>query len=183
MSRRSSRFSQEHQNEKEIRERQRHEESIAYAKRQTDASERSLAFTKRSYVIGAAALLVAVIAIVMQFIASVEPMKTFALTVKTDKPEQAGIAFVPLFGEPGGAPLVVETGPLGKNGLFSGQTYDIFECSVTLPDGSQWLRYHRKQSADGTFWAPRTLLKTPFEPVFKLSTFMADSQVPDPPGS
>lgn len=87
---------------------------------------------------------------------------TYSLTVRTDSGLRPDLSYIPLFGEPAGQPQNLETGAYGQNGLVAGQTYDIFECSAKAPDGSMWLRYHRRaQSASQTWWAPRELLKAP----------------------
>lgn len=87
---------------------------------------------------------------------------TYALTVSAAGGHQPDVSYIPLFGEPGGEPQIIETGSAGQNGLITGQTYDIFECTAHSPDGSPWLRYHRQVgSATQIWWAPRQFLKAP----------------------
>lgn len=64
---------------------------------------------------------------------------------------------VPLFGEAGGHEQLLATGAAGQNGLIGGQTYQ-FDCRVTAPDGTPWLRYQRFGQ---TWWAPQQDLHPP----------------------
>jgi hypothetical protein len=65
--------------------------------------------------------------------------------------------FIPLFGEAGGVPQTIETGPLQQNALIGGQTYE-FDCWVIGRDGAQWLKYRRF----GHIWyAPQAKLHPP----------------------
>jgi len=62
-----------------------------------------------------------------------------------------------LYGEPGGQPQILETGPLGQNGFIGGQSCE-FECIVTISDGEQWLRFPR---GSRVWWAPRKFFHSP----------------------
>ena len=67
-------------------------------------------------------------------------------------------AVIPLFGEAGGSPAVLETGAAGQNGLIGGITYN-FDCWAIGLDRAEWLRYERFGQ---TWWAPRKYLHPPF---------------------
>jgi transposase-like protein len=77
---------------------------------------------------------------------------TYPLVVNGDE-----VHVVALYGEAGGEPQIIATGPGGQNGLIGGQTYN-FECTTVGRDGAVWLRYHRFGQV---WWAQRAALHVP----------------------
>jgi hypothetical protein len=64
---------------------------------------------------------------------------------------------IPLFGEAGGEPLTIESGPLNNRGLNGGQQVEV-DCWVIGRDGQRWVQYQR---FGGTWYAPQVFLHPP----------------------
>jgi hypothetical protein len=118
-------------------------------------------FGKGSWHLGLGVLAVLAVILLFVWIANSDGPHTYVLTVRAEEPQQAGIAFIPMYSEPNGQPLLDATGPSGENGLIAGMTYNFFECVTSLPGGSEWVRYHLKNDSSKTLWAPRPLLRAP----------------------